>query len=50
MAHGVETRTHRYIPLNDVGSTEGGKVWMSANAALVPVLEEQEEDGKPIQL
>lgn len=49
-AHGVETKTHRYIPLNDVGSTESGKVWMSANAALVPVLEEQDEDGKPIQL
>lgn len=49
-AHGVETKTHHYIPLNDVASTEDGKVWMAANAALVPVLEEEEEDGKPIRL
>lgn len=46
--HGIETEHHRFLPLNDVGSTEGGKVWMAADAALVPVLEEQDADGKPV--
>lgn len=46
-AHGIEHAHHRYIPLADVGSTEEGKVWLSANAALVEVLEEQDEDGNP---
>lgn len=47
-AHGIESAQHHYLPLNDVGSTEDGKVWMAADAALVPVLEEQDEAGRPV--
>ncbi|MTH36306.1 DUF2171 domain-containing protein [Paracoccus limosus] len=46
-AHGITTPQPRYLPLNDVGSTEDGKVWMAADAALVRYLEEQDKDGKP---
>ena len=45
--HGIETAHHRYISVNDVGSTEGGKVWLSAKADLVEYLEETDRDGKP---
>lgn len=47
-AHGIETKHHRYIPLNDVASTEGGKVWLAAKADLVEYLEEQDKSGKPV--
>lgn len=34
-------------PLNDVSSTKSGKVWRSAEAALVPVLKAQDE-ARPV--
>lgn len=47
-AHGGESKHSHYIPVNDIASTEGGKLWMSATAALVPLNEEEEKSGKPI--
>lgn len=49
-AHGIETKEHRYISVNNIASTESGKLWLSANAALVQVLEEEDKAGKPIKL
>lgn len=49
-AHGIETARHRYISIHNIASTEDGKLWMSADAALVPILEEEDQSGKPIQL
>ncbi len=47
--HGVELTHHRYIHVNNITSTEGNKLWLSANAALVEILEEEDRDGKPIK-
>lgn len=49
-AHGVETKHHRYISVNNIASTEGGKLWLSAEAALVPYLEEEDQSRKPVKL
>lgn len=49
-AHGVSTKHHRYIAVNNIASTEGNKLWLSANAALVAILEEEDESGKPIKM
>ena len=46
-AHGVKMEHHHYIPMGNVASVDGGKVWLSADAANARQLLE-EEDGSPV--
>ena len=47
-AHGVKMDHHHYIPLADVASHEGGKLWLSATAANAKILM-QEKDGGAVE-
>lgn len=47
-AHGVRMDHHHYVPLADVASVDGGKVWLSANAAEAKILM-QEKDGSSVE-
>ena len=46
-AHGVKMEHQHYIPMGNVASVDGGKVWLSADAANARQLLE-EEDGSPV--
>lgn len=46
--HGVRRDHHHYVPLADVASVDGGKVWLSANAAEAKILM-QEQDGSSVE-
>jgi len=46
--HGIERDHHHYVPLADVASVDGGKVWLSANAANAKILM-QEKDGSGVE-
>lgn len=48
--HGIDEKFHRYIPVTNIASTESGKIWLSAKADLVAVLEEENKAGRPIPL
>lgn len=45
--HGVKMDHHHYIPMGNVASVDGGKVWLSADAANARQLL-QEKDGAPV--
>ncbi|MGN7870595.1 hypothetical protein PARHAE_02835 [Paracoccus haematequi] len=47
-AHGQSRDHHHYLPLANVSSVDGGKLWLSADAANAAQLFE-EKDGSPIQ-
>ncbi|MBV0890527.1 DUF2171 domain-containing protein [Paracoccus sp. Z118] len=46
--HGQKDEHHHYVPLSAVASCDGGKVWLSADAANARQLF-QEEDGSPVE-
>ncbi|AGT08318.1 DUF2171 domain-containing protein [Paracoccus aminophilus] len=50
VAHGGESPGARYISVNNIASTEGGKLWLSANADLVALFEEETQSGRPVRL
>lgn len=47
--HGQDDSHHHYVQLSAVTSTDGGKLWLSADAANAAQLF-QEEDGSPVRL
>ena len=47
-AHGQDDRHHHYVQVSAVASVDGGKVWLSAEAANARQLFE-EEDGSPVE-
>lgn len=47
-AHGQSRDHHHYLPLANVSSVDGGKLWLSADASNAAQLFE-EKDGSPIQ-
>lgn len=47
--HGQDDKHHHYVPVSAVTSTDGGKLWLSADAANAGQLF-QEEDGSPVKL
>lgn len=47
-AHGTSASHSHFIPLVDVISTDGNKVWISGKADLAAWNFEQEESGKPV--
>ncbi|WEF25543.1 DUF2171 domain-containing protein [Paracoccus sp. S3-43] len=47
-AHGQSRDHHHYLPLANVSSVDGGKLWLSADAANAAQLFE-EKDGSPIR-
>lgn len=47
-AHGQDDQHHHYVQLSAVASVDGGKVWLSAEAANARQLFE-EEDGSPVE-
>ena len=46
--HGQKEEHHHYVPLSAVASCDGGKVWLSADAANARQLF-QEEDGSAVE-
>lgn len=46
--HGQDQQHHHYVQLSAVASVDGGKVWLSAEAANARQLFE-EEDGSPVE-
>lgn len=46
--HGQDDQHHHYVQLSAVASVDGGKVWLSADAANARQLFE-EEDGAPVE-
>lgn len=46
--HGQDDSHHHYLELSAIGSTEGGKLWLSADAANARQLF-QEKDGSPVE-
>ena len=46
--HGVKMDHHHYIRMGNVASVDGGKVWLSADAANARQLLE-EKDGSPVE-
>ena len=47
--HGQDDEHHHYLPLAAVASTDGGKLWLSAEGANAAQLF-QEEDGSPVKM
>ena len=47
-AHGQDDQHHHYVQMSAVASVDGGKVWLSAEAANARQLFE-EEDGSPVE-
>ena len=46
--HGQHDEHHHYLPLSAVASVDGGKLWLSANAANARQLL-QEKDGSEVE-
>ena len=46
--HGQDNQHHHFVQLSAVASVDGGKVWLSAEAANARQLSE-EDDGSPVE-
>ena len=46
--HGQDRDHHHYLPLANIASVDGGKLWLSADAANAAQLL-QEKDGSPVE-